>query len=130
MSGRCLLDSNIIIALFAGENSVLAAANEAAEVFIPSIVIGELYYGAQKSGKRQANLARIDNFVAANVILVCDEETARWYGEIKQQLRVKGQPIPENDIWIAALARQHGLTLVTRDKHFDEIESLDIEAWQ
>jgi tRNA(fMet)-specific endonuclease VapC len=129
MSGRYLLDSNIVIALFAGDNNVLAAANEAEEVFIPSIVIGELYYGAQKSGKRQANIARIDKLVAANVILVCDEETARWYSEIKHQLRVKGQPIPENDIWIAALAQQHGLNLVTRDKHFNEVESLDIEVW-
>jgi tRNA(fMet)-specific endonuclease VapC len=129
MSGRYLLDSNIIIALFAGDTDVLTAANDAEEVFIPSIVIGELYYGAQKSGKRQANIARIDKLVAANVILVCDEETARGYGEIKHQLRVKGQPIPENDIWIAALARQHELTLVTRDKHFAEVESLDVEAW-
>jgi tRNA(fMet)-specific endonuclease VapC len=129
MSGRYLLDSNIVIALFAGDNNVLAAANEAEEVFIPSIVIGELYYGAQKSGKRQANIARIDKLVAANVILVCNEETARWYSGIKHQLRVKGQPIPENDIWIAALAQQHGLNLVTRDKHFNEVESLDIEVW-
>jgi tRNA(fMet)-specific endonuclease VapC len=128
MSGRYLLDSNIIIALFAGDTDVLTAANDAEEVFIPSIVIGELYYGAQKSGKRQANIARIDKLVAANVILVCDEETARGYGEIKHQLRVKGQPIPENDIWIAALARQHELTLVTRGKHFAEVESLDVEA--
>jgi tRNA(fMet)-specific endonuclease VapC len=80
MSGRYLLDSNIIIALFAGDTDVLTAANDAEEVFIPSIVIGELYYGAQKSGKRQANIARIDKLVAANVILVCDEETARGYG--------------------------------------------------
>lgn len=129
MSGRYLLDSNIVIALFASEKVVLDATYEAEEIFVPSIVIGELYYGAQKSSKHQANIARIDSFVEANVILGCDQETARWYGQIKQELRVKGRPLPENDIWIAALAFQHGLTLVTRDKHFDEVSLLDIETW-
>jgi tRNA(fMet)-specific endonuclease VapC len=129
MSGRYLLDSNIVIALFAGEKVVLDATYMAEEIFVPSIVIGELYYGAQKSSKRQANITRIDSFVEANVILGCDQETARWYGQIKQELGVKGRPLPENDIWIAALAFQHGLTLVTRDKHFDEVSSLDIETW-
>lgn len=72
MSGRFLLDSNIIIALFANEKAVLDAINEADEVFVPSVVIGELYYGAQKSGKRQLNIARVDSFVEANVILGAD----------------------------------------------------------
>jgi len=129
MSGRYLLDSNIVIALFANEKVVVDAIYMADEIFVPSIVIGELYYGAQKSSKRQANIARIDSFVEANVILECDQETARWYGQIKQELRAKGRPLPENDIWIAALAFQHGLTLVTRDKHFNEVSSLDIETW-
>jgi tRNA(fMet)-specific endonuclease VapC len=129
MSGRYLLDSNIIIALFASDKSVLEAVSGAGEVFIPSIVIGELYYGAQKSGKRQANVARVDGFVQANTILGCDQETGRWYGQIKSQLQAKGRPIPENDIWIAALAQQHRLTLVTRDKHFHEVDALDIEVW-
>ncbi len=129
MSGRYLLDSNIIIALFAGENSVLDAANEAEEVFIPSIVVGELYYGAQKSGKRQENSARVDSFVDVNVILNCDQDTARWYGQIKNQLKEIGRPIPENDIWIAALAQQHELILVSRDKHFNEVSALKIETW-
>lgn len=129
MSGRYLLDSNIIIALFASDKAVLEAVDEAEEVFIPSIVIGELYYGAQKSGKRQANVARVDSFVQVNTILDCDRETARWYGQIKSALQAKGRPIPENDIWIAALARQHGLILATRDKHFHEVDSIDIEVW-
>jgi tRNA(fMet)-specific endonuclease VapC len=51
------------------------------------------------------------------------------YGEVKNALRLKGHPIPENDIWIAAVAHQHDLTLVTRDTHFDEIDNLKIIAW-
>lgn len=63
MSGRYLLDSNIVIALFASDNSVLEKTNEAAEIFIPSVVVGELYYGAQKSGKREINVVRVDRWL-------------------------------------------------------------------
>jgi len=129
MSGRYLLDTNVIIAMFAGEAAVKGNLAVADEVFVSSIVIGELCYGAQKSGRAKANLARIDEFAANNVVLGCDTDTARRYGEIKNALRAKGRPIPENDIWIAAIALQHDLTLVTRDTHFDEIENLRTTLW-
>lgn len=126
MSGRYLLDTNIVIALFANEEGAKASLANAEEVFVPSIVIGELYFGAQKSERLAANLARIDEFVASNVILGCDTEAARCYGEIKNTLRIKGRLLPENDIWIAAIAIQHSLILMTRDAHFDEVESLEL----
>ncbi len=129
MSGRFLLDTNIVIALFADEVSVKNNLAEANEVFVPSFVIGELCYGARKSGRVQANLARIDEIVAISTILGCDAETARQYGEIKNKLRLKGRPLPENDVWIAALALQHTLVLVTRDAHFQEVENLQTAAW-
>lgn len=80
MHGKCLLDTNIVIALFAGDLAVIDLLKDTEEVFIPSIVIGELYYGAHKSSRVKGNLARIDDFAASNVILGCDVETARWYG--------------------------------------------------
>lgn len=129
MNGRYLLDTNIVIALFAGDIAVKSGLALAAEVFVPSIVFGELYFGARKSGRPQANLARIDEFAANNVVLGCDTETARRYGDIKDALRIKGRPLPENDIWIAAIAVEHDLTLVSRDAHFDEIEQLKVVAW-
>jgi len=101
----------------------------AGAVFVPSIVLGELYYGARKSGRAAANVTRVDAFAAGNAVLVCDEDTARRYGEIKDGLRVIGRPIPENDIWIAAVARQHGLTLATRDAHFSHVAGLLVAAW-
>jgi len=61
--------------------------------------------------------------------LVCDARTAQAYGQIKNSLRAKGRPIPENDIWIAALGKQHSLTLITRDAHMGEVEGLAIEGW-
>ncbi|NJM99728.1 MAG: type II toxin-antitoxin system VapC family toxin [Phormidesmis sp. RL_2_1] len=129
MSGRFLLDTNIVIALFADEAIVKDNLAQASEVFIPSIVVGELCYGARKSGRVEVNLARVDELVAGSTILVCDAETARQYGEVKNKLRLKGRPLPENDVWIAALALQHDLILVTRDAHFQEVESLKTAAW-
>lgn len=129
MNGRFLLDTNTIIAIFANDSAVLPKLRLAAEVFTPSIVIGELYFGAQKSGRVEANLQRIDDWVASNVIMNCEAETARFYAIIKNQLRLKGKPIPENDMWIAATALRYDLTLVTRDAHFGNVETLRVERW-
>jgi len=128
-TGRFLLDTNIVIALFAADTAVQQHLTETNEVFVPSIVIGELYYGAHKSARVMENLARIDEFVASNTVLSCDTETAQQYGDIKNKLRAKGRPIPENDIWIAAIVTQYQLTLVTRDRHFHEVDGLRVEEW-
>jgi tRNA(fMet)-specific endonuclease VapC len=129
MNGKCLLDTNIVIALYADDATVKDNLAKAEQIFVPSIVIGELCFGAQKSKRVKENLERIDEFVASSVVLGCDDETARQYGEIKNALRIKGRPIPENDIWIAAIARQHDLALTTRDTHFNEIENIRVIIW-
>ena len=129
MSGRYLLDTNIIIALFASEMDVQEKLAQADEVFVPSVVLGELYFGVYKSARATKNSTRIDELASNTVVLSCDTETARYYGEVKNALRLKGHPIPENDIWIAAVALQHDLALVTRDTHFNEIENLKTVVW-
>ncbi len=129
MSGKYLLDTNIIIALFANDTKIKNNLLQAEEVFIPSIVIGELYYGANKSQRVQENLTKIKYFITNNVILSCDENTSRYYGEVKNSLRLKGRPLPENDIWIAAITIQYNLILVTRDAHFNEVENINCVRW-
>jgi tRNA(fMet)-specific endonuclease VapC len=129
MSGRVLLDTNIVIALFAKEAVVQQRLAAVDEVFVSSIVLGELYYGAQKSSQGETNIARVKTFAAANAVLGCDTATAQYYGAIKNRLRTKGHPIPENDIWIAATTQQYQLTLVTRDEHFQAVEGLLVEQW-
>jgi len=129
MSGKVLLDTNIVIALFAKEAVIQQRLAEVDEAFVSSIVLGELYYGAQKSSRVETNIARVNMFAAANAILVCDTATAQHYGAIKNLLRAKGHPVPENDIWIAATAKQHQLMLVTRDGHFQAVEGLLVEQW-
>ncbi|MDE0314285.1 MAG: type II toxin-antitoxin system VapC family toxin [Candidatus Poribacteria bacterium] len=128
-SGRYLLDTNIAIALFAGNPIVQEKVRDSDYVAVAPPIIGELCFGAQKSNKVSENLQKIDILVEQSRVFSCDLETARWYGIIKNQLRRKGRPIPNNDIWIAAIVMQHNLILVTRDSHFDEIESLQIESW-
>jgi tRNA(fMet)-specific endonuclease VapC len=129
MSGRLLLDTNIVIAFFAQEPDILDRMQAAEAFFIPSIVLGELYFGARKSGKPAQNLKQINELAAKTAILDCNAETAQQYGQLKDNLRRKGRPIPENDIWIAAIAVQYNLTLITRDAHFNQVDNLLITTW-
>ena len=129
MSGKYLLDTNIIIALFANESAVLDYLSNADEVFVSMIAIGELWFGALKSQNVESNLSRIDEFAANCPILICDGDTARHYGRLKNSLRLKGRLLPENDIWIAAVAEQYGLVLASLDSHFREIDDLPLAIW-
>lgn len=129
MSGKnYLLDTNIVIFSFKdpGLKSKIESSNK---IFIPSIVIGELYYGAEKSSKKKENIQRIELLIKESIILNCDEQTGKLYGKIKAQLRKKGNPIPENDIWIAAIAEQNNLVLVSQDVHFKHIDSIKTIMW-
>ncbi len=115
MSGNVLLDTNIVIALSVNDSSVLERLEEDVTVFLSSIVLGELFFGAYGSSRVSENLARITEFAANNTLLVCDSDTARHYGQIKSNLRRAG--------------RQHDLTLVSRDAHFDHVEGLETTVW-
>ena len=129
MSGRVLLDTNIIIALFAKDAAVTKKLAETEEVFTPSIALGELYFGARNSSREEENISRIAAFARSSAVLRCDGFTAEHYGRIKHQLKVSGTPVPENDIWISAIATQFGLVLISRDKHFGAVEGLKLEQW-
>ena len=129
MTGRYLLDTNIVIGLLEGDEAVRSRLSQAVEVFVPTIVLGELYFGARKSANWEENVARIDDFASRAAVLAPDTEVARRYGIIKTSLREQGRPIPENDVWIAATAERNELTLVTRDTHFEQVATLPQEQW-
>ncbi len=126
MDGKYLLDTNAVIQLFAEDKVFLNWLKKALIIYIPSIVLGELYYGAQKSANVERNTLKIIELSSLCTILPCDEETAKYYGIIKNQLKQKGRPIPENDIWIGAIAIQHGLSIVSSDLHFKEIKGISL----
>jgi tRNA(fMet)-specific endonuclease VapC len=129
VSGSLLLDTSAILDLFAGVDAVTRLLAEATEAFVPIIATGELLYGARVSSRSESNLADVEGFAAASASLPCDVETARHYAKIRASLRFRGRPIPENDLWVAALAKQHGLTLAARDHHFREVEGLSLVEW-
>ena len=129
MSGRYLLDTNVVIALFRGDAEVQARYEVVQEAFVPSVTLGELYFGAANSSRQEANTGRVEEFAAFCAVIGTDAVTAQHYGLLKAQLKKKGRPIPENDLWIAACALQHGLILATRDGHFNDIEGLQLQAW-
>ena len=124
MSGNFLLDTNILIALFNKDADVIKSLQKQAKTFIPSIVLGELFYGAYNSINISENITRIENLASTGMIIPCDEITAKVYGDIKARLKKDGTMIPENDIWIAAIAIQHGMSIVSRDKHFGRIHGI------
>lgn len=126
-AGDFLLDTNIVIVLM--DSDMKLEQSQVNDMFIPYIAIGELYYGAYKSQFQQKNLQKLHQVIANNAILFADIETSSYYGRISAQLRAIGKPIPSNDIWIAALALQYGLVLVTRDQHFHHIDTLQLTRW-
>jgi len=109
---------------------VVARIADADEILVPVIALGELMFGAFKSTRSDENIARIREFRDSVAVLPVTAATADEYGRLKDELRAKGHPIPENDIRIAALARQHRLTLVSRDReHFGVVAGLLLESW-
>ncbi len=99
------------------------------EWFVSSTVLGELYYGAYNSGRVDDNVRVLDELAAETVILDCDRATSKLYGQIRHALKIRGRPIPDQDIWIAAIALQYDLILVTRDEHFKQVNGLSLETW-
>src|SRR2546430_2430500 len=129
MDGRYLLDTNIIIGVIKGEIAMPQTNGAGTRVYLPVIAIGELYFGAAKSGRPDVNRSILETFIKRWSVLECDLGVAREYGRLKQDLKVRGMPLPENDLWIAAIALHHSLPLVTRDRHFSRIDGLTITRW-
>jgi len=115
MSLARLLDTNVAVAYLNGEQQVLVWMSEQEEMFLCATVLGELYYGAANSDRKQDNYDRIERLGRLWPVLPVDEQTARIYGETRVALKARGSGIPENDLWIAAMCLQHELMLVTRE---------------
>lgn len=120
---RLLLDTSAYSAMRRGDRRLLAPIQEATEVFLTPVVIGELLYGFLGGGLEPGNRRLLREFLASPRVdvLSVDEETAERYAVIRDYLRQQGTPIPANDLWIAASAAQHGLRLLTLDDHFKSV---------
>ncbi len=123
------LDTNGFSALADGDPKLKPILRSATVIAVPVIVLGEYRYGIKQSHNR----VQYENWLARSIlncrVLIVDEETTVQYAEIRDKLRRTGRPIPPNDLWIAALTRQHALPLLSRDKHFDYVPQLKRVNW-
>ena len=123
------MDTNVVVAYFRGDQALRPQFAGAVPLHLPWVVLGELYFGAQRAQRRQDQLAFIRDLPTYAVVLFPDHDTAAIYGEVKAELAQLGKPIPDNDLWIAAIARQHDLPLATRDAHFGLVPRLKTLSW-
>lgn len=124
-----IVDTNALSAAADDDPAVIAILTRAGQMAIPVIVLGEYRYGIAQSH----HCATYENWLAGLLrdcsVLDINEPTTQHYAEITLDLRRKGKPIPTNDLWIAALCRQHSLPLLSRDRHFDQVTGLKRIGW-
>lgn len=121
------IDTNAYTSFKKGDIEAIKVIQHVPSLYINSIVIGELLAGFSLGSRTQMNLDELNEFLTSPRVIFIDIDynTADNYAKIFKQLREKGKPIPTNDLWIAASALQHDLTLFTYDKHFRFIDGLD-----
>ena len=129
MTGNVLLDASVVVAHFRGNAVCSARLVECEGVYLPATALGELYHGAYKSAYTAKHLAQIEKFLNGVFVLEADGVTARHYGQVRSELARAGTLIPENDIWIGAIAKQYGLALAARDAHFEAIPGITLLEW-
>lgn len=123
---RLLIDTNRYSDMDAGDRAVVERFEAATELWLPLIVLGELFSGFELGARPAENEKQLEGFLSQPQVgvLFPTEQTARRYGAVFSILRRQGTPIPTNDIWIAAQALEHDLVLDTRDSHFEHVPGL------
>lgn len=120
---RIALDTNRMTDLFRGDLELAEQLGMAEEVWIPLFALGEIKAGFQGGTQQRRNESLLNRLLAKPTVgvLLPSRETAEHYARIFVQLRRAGTPVPDNDLWIAALVLENDLVLVTRDRHFERI---------
>ena len=124
-----ILDTNAISAMAEGDTKLEKVLPHITSQFLPVVCLGEYRAGVIRS-KSRAELERwLDMLEQSRAVLRVESETARCYADIVADLRERGRMIPLNHVWIAALALQHRMPVLSRDKHFDEVQSVTRISW-
>jgi tRNA(fMet)-specific endonuclease VapC len=123
---RVALDTNRLTDLFQGDTELADRLGECDEVWLPLVVLAEIKAGFYGGSQQHRNEKLLQSFLAQPTVgvLLPERETAEHYARLFVQLKRAGTPIPDNDLWIAALALQHDLKLITRDHHFERVPQL------
>ena len=123
---RILLDTNAYAAFKRGDTGALAILRRAPEIGLCPTVLGELLAGFACCSQAARNRRELSEFIHTPRVrlLSIDGETAEHYAALFAGLRRKGKPVPTNDLWIAAVALQHGYAVFSLDAHFAEMDNL------
>jgi len=124
-----ILDTNGLSAWWLNEPSFIRHIEHADRLCVPVPALAEFRFGILKSRFREKMTAWWVEALATTTILAVDETTTRHYAKIRLQLTSAGTPIPMNDLWIAAIARQHKLPVISRDCHFDQVTGIARIGW-
>lgn len=124
-----ILDTNALSAIADDEPAAVRLFSNATSIELPAIVLGEYRFGISQSRRRKEYEKWLGEMIAATRVLPVDEETSGHYAQVRSELKKAGRPIPSNDLWIAALSRQHRLPLMSQDAHFDAVSGLKRIGW-
>jgi tRNA(fMet)-specific endonuclease VapC len=124
-----ILDTNALSALLDKDTALLETIQESRELALPVIVLGEFRFGISVSRRRDEYEAWLRRDLSLFRVLPIVEETSLYHAAIRSELKASGSPIPANDAWIAGLAQQHRMPIVSRDTHFDKVENIERLSW-
>ena len=129
---KVMMDTSAYVAFLRGNPGVKEAVQEADEIVLNPVVLGELRAGFLMGRNEKKNRAILKDFLSSPRVIIAeiDEETSERYAVVVHSLRMKGTPIPTNDLWIAASAMQHGLRVLTTDKHYLEVPQIITEYFE
>lgn len=123
---RIFIDTNVYAAFKRNEPVVIGLMRRAELIAVSTVILGELLAGFRCGSREEQNRRELDLFLDAPRVSVysIDDETAEFYSSVFSDLKMKGRPIPSNDIWLAASTLQHGCALATLDGHFTHVSGL------
>jgi len=124
-----ILDTNALSAFVDGDAGVGDVLRRQSRAVLPVIVLGEFRYGIAESRHRATYEAWLESQLTHFEVLPVTDETTIAYATLRVALKRSGRPIPANDAWIAALALQHRLPVLSRDSHFDAVPDLERKTW-
>lgn len=123
-----VVDTNVIIDIIRGDAVLPQLIGQFDRVLVPLVVLGELHAGFSETRADRAKRKAVERFLAVPSVQTATltEETVGCYASIHRQLKKAGTPIPQNDVWIAAVAMEHGAVLCSRDRDFRAVANLRI----
>jgi tRNA(fMet)-specific endonuclease VapC len=124
-----IVDTNALSAILDGEPAIAPALKRASLLAIPVITLGEYRFGISQSKRRAEHETSLQRNLRLYRVLNITEETSEHYAQLRLVLKQAGTPIPSNDLWIAALCRQHDFPVLSKDRHFDRVKGLRRVEW-